>query len=237
MQRKLVLAIVPILAIAGPPLALSAYQWWSKAGATRWPTLSLSAGPGNPAETPPGGPGAPGGSADLIAGPAVFSTPTDQPPRVPGSDPSLRFEGPNPLGLAEAFRFDITAGWILTRWPRVSAGLAELRLQGYRVPLVTGTGQDDLAGALTYYFNPRQQVQRITFQGTTGDARKLIQFLVTQHRFGRRLTNDPRIFRYEVPGPRGEPVSWLEIRPAQVVKSSEPYHRFEVALVIERPDE
>jgi len=59
---------------------------------------------------------------------------------------------------------------VISRWPRVSAGLAELQLQGYRVPLVSGTTANDLAGALTYYFNSRQQVQRITFQGTTATS-------------------------------------------------------------------
>ncbi len=236
MQRRLLLAIVPILVIAGPPLALSAYKWWSKAGSPGWPTLSLSSPQG--ASTAEGGSAPPSTqTADLIAVPPALDASSVQPPQLPAADPALRLEGPAPLELAEAFRFDVTTGWILTRWPRVSAGLAELQLQGYRVPLVTGTGQDDLAGALTYYFNPRQQVQRITFQGTTGDARKLIHFLAAQHRFGRRLTNDPRIFRYEAPGPGGEPASWLEIRPARVVKSSEPHRRFEVALLIERPAE
>jgi hypothetical protein len=124
----------------------------------------------------------------------------------------------------------------MARWPRVSAGLAELKLQGYRVPLVTGTGTDDLAGGLTYYFNPRQQLQKITFQGTTGDTRKLVDFLVKHHRFGRRLTNDPRLFRYEVALPDRPAKSFLEIRPAQVVKSAEAYHRFDVFLAIERPE-
>ncbi len=59
-------------------------------------------------------------------------------------------------------RFDVTVEWVMQRWPRVSTGLPYLQLQGYRVPLVTGTKVADLAGSLTYYFNARQQVQRIT---------------------------------------------------------------------------
>ena len=46
----------------------------------------------------------------------------------------------SPVGdLAEVFRFDVTTDWILRRWPRVSTGLAEIQLQGYRVPLMTGS--------------------------------------------------------------------------------------------------
>ena len=64
--------------------------------------------------------------------------------------------------LAEVLRFDVTVAWVMQRWPRVSTGLPYLQLQGYRVPLVTGTTVADLAGSLTYYFNAQQQVQRIT---------------------------------------------------------------------------
>ena len=47
--------------------------------------------------------------------------------------------------------------------------LAELDVQGYRVPLVTGTSRDDLAGSLTYYFDKTHHVTHIHFRGTTGD--------------------------------------------------------------------
>ena len=146
-------------------------------------------------------------------------------------------DSPPVVGMDEALRFDVTAGWVLSRWPRVSSGVAELPLQGYRVPLVTGTTENDLAGALTYYFNSRQQVQRITFHGTTGSPQHLIQMLVAQYHFGRRLMNDARVLRYEVAAPSGPAKSYLEIRSVPVVKASDPYRRFEVILVMERPEE
>ena len=66
---------------------------------------------------------------------------------VPVGDGSpISVEGAPVGDLAEVFRFDVTTDWILRRWPRVSTGLAQLQLQGYRVPLVTGTAQTDLAG-------------------------------------------------------------------------------------------
>ena len=61
------------------------------------------------------------------------------------------------LSLEEVLRFDVTTAWVLSKWPRVSANLAELDMQGYRVPLVTGTGDADVAGSLTYYFNAKQR--------------------------------------------------------------------------------
>ena len=140
-----------------------------------------------------------------------------------------------PAAIEDALRFDVTPAWIIRQWPRVSAGLGDLRLQGYRVPLVSGTAEDDLAGALTYYFNSQQQVQRITFSGTTGDPRRLIQWVVGRFAFARRLTNDPGIIFYEAPRPDRRPQSTLCIRPVPVVKASDALARFNVALTIERP--
>ena len=64
-----------------------------------------------------------------------------------------------------------------------STGLTYLQLQGYRVPLVTGTTLADVAGSLTYYFNAQQRVQRITFRGTTGDPSVLATLLAQRLSF------------------------------------------------------
>ena len=172
-------------------------------------------------------------SSQTAAAQAASTNPLQEDPAA--GTPGRALEGAPTKDLAEVLRFDVTTGWVLRRWPRVSTGLAELPLQGYRVPLVTGTRQTDLAGALTYYFNAQQQVQRISFRGTTGDPRELIRLLTTRYKFTRRLTNDPGLFIYEVTDLGGRPVSLLRIQSAPVVKSSEPNQRFDVELVIERP--
>jgi hypothetical protein len=140
------------------------------------------------------------------------------------------------VGLNEVLRFDLTVEWVLSRWPRVSTGLQYLQLQGYRVPLVTGGNLTDVAGSLTYYFNARQQVERITLRGTTGDPSVLVNLIATQHGFTRRLTNDPGLVLYEVVNSSNRPVGSLKIRSAQVVKASQPYTRFEVDLTMDRPE-
>ncbi len=163
-------------------------------------------------------------------------------PGVANSDPSTADTTPAvvpPEGSAardfhDIFRFDVTTAWVLAQWPRVSTRLADLEMQGYRAPLVTGTREDDLAGSLTYYFNPQQRVQRITFFGTTGDSRRLVAMLSQKHQFVRQLTDDPSLFLYRVR--QGNKVtSELRIRPAKVVNATSPHARFEVALLIERP--
>ena len=139
--------------------------------------------------------------------------------------------------LAEALRFDLTPETITRRWPRVSTGLAQLQLQGYRVPLVTGTAPTDLAGALTYYFTSQQQLEQITFRGTTGDPSGLVALLTSRFHLTRRLANDPGLVIYEGVHPDNRPASALRIRAAPVVKASETFHRYDVELVLERPEE
>jgi hypothetical protein len=139
-------------------------------------------------------------------------------------------------GLAEVSQFDISVEWIMQRWPRVSTGLPYLQLQGYRVPLVTGTSLTDVAGSLTYYFNAHQRVDRIAFRGTTGDPTVLVSLLTAQHHFTRRLTNDPGLVLYEAVDSNNHPAGELKIRSARVVKVEQPYGRFELDLVMDRTE-
>lgn len=138
--------------------------------------------------------------------------------------------------LEQALRWEITPAWILAQWPRVTTHLAELEMQGYRVTLVTGTAQTDLAGSLTYYFDPTQRLKKIIFHGTTGDAKRLVQFALGHHGFERRLTNDPSVYLYQVEYD-GQALSELRIKTASIVRSSSAYSRFEVALTMNRPEE
>lgn len=136
--------------------------------------------------------------------------------------------------LGQVFRWDVSSAWVLGRWPRVSAGLAEVELQGYRVPLVTGTSPDDLAGSLTYYFNRNQRVQRMTFFGTTGDSRRLVGLMAARFGFKRELTDDPSLFLYRIRDGK-KVTSELRIEPAHVIRADTPHRRFDIALWIERP--
>ena len=138
--------------------------------------------------------------------------------------------------LAEVLRMDVSVEWVLQRWPRVTTGLPQLQMQGYRVPLVSGTSVTDVAGSLTYYFNARQQVQRITLRGTTGDPSVLASILKSRYGFTRRLTNDPGVVLFEAVDSSNRPVGSLKIRSAPVVSVSQPYSRFQVDLVMDRTE-
>ncbi len=156
-------------------------------------------------------------------------------PAGPSEVPHLPLEGGKVNQFWEILRFDLTPQWIADRWPRVTTALAELDLQGFRVPLVTGTAEDDLAGSLTYYYNAQRQLQRITFAGTTGDYRRLLHLLSTHYGFVNRPTNTPNVILFEVPSQENPPHSYLWVRPAAVLKATDPLRRFELTLVLERP--
>lgn len=95
--------------------------------------------------------------------------------------PSLA--GPRTGQLHTYFDFRITPTWVTSHWTRVSTELAEMELEGMRVPVVTGTGVDDLHGSMTYYFNNEQTLERISFYGYTGDPSKLIALVTKFHQF------------------------------------------------------
>lgn len=131
--------------------------------------------------------------------------------------------------MSEVFRLDVTPVWVMNRWSRVSTQLAGLNEHGYRVPLVTGSREDDLAGALTYYFTAEHRLRRITFSGTTGDPKRLIGMLNSQFQFERKITADAGSFTYASKDSSSAP-STLQIRPARVVRANAPHARYNIEL-------
>jgi hypothetical protein len=217
MVKKGLFVLLPLIA-AGAPIALfSAPGLWSQVTAF----IPTPASNGSQATLT---------GVELSVPASSAASAALEPPERPPHDVPIH-------DLADVLRFDLTPDSVVSRWPRVSAGLAHLELQGYRVPLVTGTAEDDLAGALTYYFDPRQRLDRITFHGTTGNPRRLVDLVTSRFGLARKFINDAGVFLYEIPGQRGRARSFLWIRPAPVVKASDPHHRFEVAMVIQRPKE
>ncbi len=153
---------------------------------------------------------------------------------VPHS-PTLSLEGSPTPTLSEVLRFDVLPAWVLQRWPRVSTDLAHLQLQGYRVPLVTGTSESDVAGSLTYYFNSAQQVQQITLKATTGDPRTLIGLLSSRYGYVRRPNNDPSRLVFEAVNDSGKPLGSMIVQSAPVVRMYDPHHRYNIELTMDRP--
>ena len=222
MIKKLFLYTSLASAIGLPYLASTGGEW-IKSVQTRF------AGSGEEAKT---------ASVSLPANTAGMTLEKSAVTGIPGlpDSPAAKapLEGQATHDLSEVIRFDVTPGWVMARWPRVTSGLAEIDLQGYRVPLVTGTREDDLAGSLTYYFDKEQHVKFITYRGTTGDPQKLIGLVTSRYSFKQEPVNDPGLLLYQVKW-NGKPMSELRVRPARIVRASQPRSRFDVELAMKRP--
>jgi hypothetical protein len=143
-------------------------------------------------------------------------------------------EGPSVQDFGDVLRFDVNTRWITSRWSRVTTVLSEYELEGLRVPFVSGTRLDDIAGSLTYYYDHRSRLQRITFEGLTGDERRLAAFL--QQAFG--MQPEPSLYAgFYTSRWNAQLKSALIVRHAPVVRSEAPYRQFEIFLEINRPDD
>ena len=140
--------------------------------------------------------------------------------------------GPPVADFAEILRFDIAPNWVAARWPRVTATTAELGLEGMRVPAVTGINLDDLAGSLTYYFNQYHQLQRLTFEGYTGDERKLVGLVTKHYGLQQEPTLDAGMY---VARWNGQPSSILRIARAPIMTHDSPHSRLHFLLELNRP--
>ncbi len=128
--------------------------------------------------------------------------------------------------------FNATPRWIMETWPHVSTTLSDLNLEGMRVPLVSGSRVDDIAGSLTYYFDKDKQLQRITFHGTTGDERRLVSMLTRDYKFESEPTVAGSLYMVKW---NGDPVSVLRVEPSPVVNQNLPHTRLKIDLEINRP--
>lgn len=154
--------------------------------------------------------------------------------------PGVSFEGPEATAtltggigqLEEILQFGVTPRWIMQRWSRVSTIQTEAGLEGLRVALVTGTDVEDIAGSLTFYFDSQKQLQRITFDGLTGDDRPLVNLVSEQF----NLRAEPALGAgLYVSRWNGRPTAILHISHAPVVRSQRPHERLEVMLELNQP--
>ena len=129
--------------------------------------------------------------------------------------------------LPEILRFDISPGWVLERFPRVTTVLADTRMDGLRVPLVTGTTPSDIAGTLTYSFDRYQRVQRLTVQGTTGDATRFMSELQQQYQMQQVPSLGGVLYLLSW---NGNATSVVHIEPAAVIYADSPYARYNVLI-------
>ena len=109
-------------------------------------------------------------------------------------EPLKNHYGPAVTDFLDLFDFSVTPDWIEANWSN-AAIVGPLTTRGYRVPISTGPEPSDLVGSLTYYFNNRLEVEKITFEGYTGDLDRLLISL-KYFNLTKRITSDPSALLY-----------------------------------------
>ncbi len=236
MFKRSLLLVSGLGAAVGVPMVLSGdgaggtvSKWWQSLTAGEKPTANALGGPPDHSGWTSGnGPIAPANAAALNPQSSMFSPTT---PEAAGP----RIDGYPVYDPGEVFRFDVSPTWIVSRWARVTTIAMPPDMQGYRVPLVTGPTEADLAGSLTYYFNGKQQVQRITFIGTTGNPGPLVKLVTQRFKFGPAASSMPGVDIYQIRW-HNQPRSEMQIRMSDVVRADVPLRRFDIDLEINLPD-
>lgn len=152
-------------------------------------------------------------------------------PSDPAAIPTL--VGTQIHDLRDVVRFDISPQWVMQRFARVSTVLADLQLEGLRVPIVTGTQADSLAGTLTYYFDASGAVQRVMVHGFTGDPSTLAKTM-TEH-YG--LVPEPSLEAGVLTRRwNGQPVHFLRLSHAPVVYADAVHQKYTVFIELNQPN-
>ncbi|MEW4453952.1 DUF6690 family protein [Bremerella sp. JC817] len=204
-----------------PSVRETVQTYWNKA------TQVLPTGEAAPAASI-GGENQPSGQ-NLVSVPNSFATGS--------SSIGGKSMGPAPTApvfeqLDHVINFNANPRWVMETWPRVSTTVGDLHLEGMRVPLVSGSRIDDIAGSLTYYFDQEKTLQRITFHGTTGDERRLVAMLTEHYKFELEPSISGTLYMVKW---NGDPVSVLRVEPTAVINQAMPHSRLKIDLEINRP--
>ena len=144
--------------------------------------------------------------------------------------PTMVFQ---PVGnLNQVFRFDINPEWVKRRWQRVSTCPAQDGLEGLRVPLVTGVQPWDLHGSLTYYFDDRHRLQRISFRGWTGNPTPLVRMVSSEFDMSSQKTLNAAFYLKKR---RGKPHSFLLLENPTIIRQADASRQLVVMMEINHP--
>lgn len=135
--------------------------------------------------------------------------------------------------LRDVLRFDISPAWVSKHFSRVSTVLADLRLDGLRVPLVTGTKPDDIAGTVTYYFDHGGKLQRVSLHGFTGDPQRIINTMHQHYHMKPEPSLDAGI---SVVRWNGVPSGLLKVTRAPVMYADATHQKYTLFLELNQPD-
>jgi len=144
-----------------------------------------------------------------------------------------RLTGPEVASIADVIRMDVNRGWVMNNWARVSTNLMDRNLEGLRVPIVSGTSVHDVAGSLTYFFDRQQVLQRVTFEGHSGDPSQLVALATRYYGLRQEPSLGPGMFMARK---KDQITSALRISQGAVATTDRPLERYQVMLELNSSD-
>ena len=134
--------------------------------------------------------------------------------------------------LREVLRFDIVPGWLPQRFARVSTVTANVQMDGLRVPLITGTQPNDIAGTLTYFFDASKSLKRIQLHGLTGDPSKLANLMVQFYQLAPEHSLGGQLFTTRW---NNRITSVMQISPAPIMYAGADHSKYILFLELNQP--
>jgi hypothetical protein len=134
--------------------------------------------------------------------------------------------------LREVLRFDIVPGWLPKRFARVSTVTSNVQMDGLRVPLITGTQPNDIAGSLTYYFDASQSLKRINLHGLTGDPTPLANLMVQFYQLKPEQSLGGQLFTTRW---NNRITSVLHVAPAPIIYAGADHSKYILFLELNQP--
>ena len=146
--------------------------------------------------------------------------------------PSTSVGGGAVTDLREVLRFDIVPGWLPKRFSRVSTVTSNVQMDGLRVPLITGTQPNDIAGSLTYYFDASQSLKRINLHGLTGDPTPLANLMVQFYQLKPEQSLGGQLFTTRW---NNRITSVLHVAPAPIIYAGADHSKYILFLELNQP--
>ena len=134
--------------------------------------------------------------------------------------------------LREVLRFDIVPGWLPQRFARVSTVTSNVQMDGLRVPLITGTQPNDIAGTLTYYFDASKALKRIQLHGLTGDPSKLANLMVQFYQLTPEQSLGGQLFTTRW---NNRITSVMQVSPAPIIYAGADHSKYILFLELNQP--
>jgi hypothetical protein len=146
--------------------------------------------------------------------------------------PNTTLGGGTVNDFREFLRFDIVPGWLPQRFSRVSTVTSNVQMDALRVPLITGTQPNDIAGTLTYYFDAIQTLKRIQLHGLTGDPSKLANLMVQFYQLKPEQSLGGQLFTTRW---NNRITSVMQVSPAPIIYAGADHSKYILFLELNQP--